>query len=275
LLDGDSAVWVLVECGDAQRDDAAAELLEAELRRLEKAIELPALEELAAEEEFQANTSVPLRLGFSLVRLAKNDAEEEVLRSMLLASEPDLAEFDDPIVIPVYGRGRTYYALVGKGISPELIEDNGRFVCGDCSCQIKDQNPGVDLLLAANWEDEVQGSALVERDLPEVAGIGSLGLIDLGTVNDSSTAVEGPQSSSKPAPPSHLNGESTSLGGESDVAVASEDSHQASPGPGPAQSEPSSHIIQAIVVSLVAAGLIALIGSVILLQRKNPPSGGL
>ena len=52
---------------------------------------------------------------------------------MLLGSESDLREFNEPIAIPIYGRGRTYFALVGNGINPEMIEENCRFLIGACS----------------------------------------------------------------------------------------------------------------------------------------------
>src|SRR5439155_27174773 len=41
LLRGDSAVWVLLECGDAVRDEAAVDVLSAELKELETHLRLP------------------------------------------------------------------------------------------------------------------------------------------------------------------------------------------------------------------------------------------
>jgi hypothetical protein len=93
---------------------------------------------------------------------------------MLLNSEPDLAEYDEPIAIPVFGRGRTSFALVGAGIHEGTIGDSCRFVCGDCSCQVKEQNPGRDLLMAVDWDGRVTGSAMPEPELPALTGIGAL-----------------------------------------------------------------------------------------------------
>nr|MBC8288715.1 hypothetical protein [Planctomycetota bacterium] len=44
LLKGDSVVWILLEGGMKEKDDAAAEILGAELKRLETGIEPPAIE---------------------------------------------------------------------------------------------------------------------------------------------------------------------------------------------------------------------------------------
>ena len=41
LLRGDAVVWLLLESGDQRRDDQAAQLLEAELRKLEQSLALP------------------------------------------------------------------------------------------------------------------------------------------------------------------------------------------------------------------------------------------
>ncbi len=180
LLAGDSAVWVLIEGSDKAANDAAAATLESELAKIEELIKLPTQEILEAEEEFRADTAVELRVGFSLLRLRTDDPSEAVFRSMLLGTESDLRDFDEPIAIPIFGRGRTYYALVGKGINADLIEQNCRFICGDCSCQVKEQNPGSDVLMAVNWDDQILGTAFPDQELPELTGIGGLEVIDLG-----------------------------------------------------------------------------------------------
>ena len=47
---------------------------------------------------------------------------------MLMQSESDLEELDQPIAFPVIGRGRVLYALVGKGIYKEN-DRNGQQIC--------------------------------------------------------------------------------------------------------------------------------------------------
>ena len=189
VLAGDSAVWILIDSGDAQKDAEAESLLRAELAQLEEKLKLPPRELLEAEQEFQPDTQVELRIGFSLFRLRRDDPSEQVFLSMLLNSEPDLAEFNEPMAIPIFGRGRTFFALVGKGISPENIADNCQFICGDCSCQVKEQNPGTDLLMAVNWDQQVKGSAFPNVPLPELTGIGGLEAIASQSLADASPAA--------------------------------------------------------------------------------------
>jgi hypothetical protein len=71
---------------------------------------------------------------------------------MLLRSEEGLESSREPMVFPIFGRGRKLDALAGKGISTENVEEYCAFLSGPCSCQVKLQNPGLDLLLAAEWE---------------------------------------------------------------------------------------------------------------------------
>lgn len=193
LLDGQSAVWVLVESGDRAADDAAWQVLERELERSKSVVKLPAQELIESDDEYRPEVEIELRVDFSAVRLAASDAREQAFAAMLRGSESDLSEFQGPLAVPIYGRGRTYYALVGDGIQARTIEDNGHFLCGACSCQVKQENPGVDMLMAVNWNAHIKGSAMPEIVLPELTGIGALEMVaipeaDQGTaVSDGST----------------------------------------------------------------------------------------
>jgi hypothetical protein len=155
LAEGQTAVWLFLESGDAEKDNAAAALVEAELKKLEQTLELP---ELSASPEDQLLASVPLQVAFSLLRVSRSDSAESALVAMLLHSEPDLAERSDPMVFPVFGRGRALLPLVGAGITADNIHDSATFLVGPCSCQVKELNPGFDLLLADEWD------TLIDRD---------------------------------------------------------------------------------------------------------------
>ena len=160
LADGQTAVWLLLESGQSEKDEAAAKLLLARLKTLEQELKLPELTE-ASEDMLLAAT--PLKVAFSLLRVPRGEAEQPLMQ-MLLHSEPDLAERSDPIVFPVFGRGRALWPLVGAGITEDNIHDSAAFLVGACSCEVKDLNPGFDLLLAADW-----GSMLSQDGQPLIA----------------------------------------------------------------------------------------------------------
>jgi hypothetical protein len=58
---------------------------------------------------------------------------------------------DKPMMFMVFGRGRALPPCIGKGVNRDNLLDCVDFVTGACSCTVKDQNPGMDLLFATNW----------------------------------------------------------------------------------------------------------------------------
>jgi hypothetical protein len=149
LVDGQTAVWLFLDSGNKEQDDLAAELVEGQLKILEQELELPELTD-APEDAIAAKA--PLQIAFSLLRVRRDDPVEQALVAMLLGSESDLAERTDPMAFPVYGRGRALWALVGAGITEKNVRDSAGFLVGPCSCEVKELNPGFDLLLSADWD---------------------------------------------------------------------------------------------------------------------------
>jgi len=145
---GDSAVWVLLASGDPAKDDDAEKRLRAEVERLAKELKLP---DRTAAPEDQLRDDRPLKLAFSVLRVARKDPVEAMLVRMLLNTEDDLPGRSDPMVFPVFGRGRAMPALVGAGITPENIKEAAAFLAGPCTCEVKRDNPGVDLLMTVDW----------------------------------------------------------------------------------------------------------------------------
>lgn len=154
LLAGDAAVWVLLEVGDQESDDAAAQLIQQVIDDLDL-FSTPTdsfSDEDGADEIPSLFDEVP---SFSLKRLSRSDPDEETLIQLMLNSEADLRDLNVPIAFPIYGRGRMLYALVGRGITRENIEEACRFLTGPCSCLAKEDNPGIELLMNFDWETAV------------------------------------------------------------------------------------------------------------------------
>lgn len=176
---GHSVVWILIESGDSAKDETAERVLRQRLTYLETELQLPESDEsnadavLPAQESFQP-TSTDLSLRLSLIRIGRNIHEERVFLSMLINSETDLYEFNEPIAIPVFGRGRSHYALVGKGINDDNIDSSCQYLCGACSCEVKSQNPGVDMLIQANWDSHVTNISNIDPPFPSLTGLAAL-----------------------------------------------------------------------------------------------------
>lgn len=166
LASGHSAVWIFVESGHTDQDEAALKILEEQLLQDNDWLKLPSPEELEVAPDVLNAVKVPLRIEFSVVRLKRGDVREQLLLDCLLNSESDLRTFDEPLAFPVFGRGRVLYALVGKGIAPDTIRTASSFIAGPCSCQVKSQNPGFDLPLQFDWDAAI-GDTFISDPLPD------------------------------------------------------------------------------------------------------------
>ena len=174
LLAGQSAVWVLLESGDKSQDDAAAAQLEKSLAEMQRTLKLPDKKTIETDESFKPGTKIELRLEFSVVRIPHQRGDDALFATTLLNGDPDVAGKEGPVAMAIFGRGRSYYALAGADIKPEGIEEHSRFLGGDCSCQVKAENPGFDLLTAVDWQKAVMGSSNPEDSQPQLSGIGVL-----------------------------------------------------------------------------------------------------
>ena len=175
LANGESAVWVLLECGDKAKDDEAAKFLDERLEYLGGVMELPALDQQDIKNGLVSIPGDGLRLAFSTLRLKRDDPEEGAFVAMLLASEPDLRDLgEQPMAFPIFGQGRVLYALVGKGIKVETVDHAAQFLIGSCSCQVKEQNPGVDIMMAVDWKKMVKDQSMPGQVLPELSAIADL-----------------------------------------------------------------------------------------------------
>ena len=153
ILNGEAAVWVLLESGIPQQDEAAARLLETQLKKMSENLKILAPEEDTLVDMTYAEKD--LSVAFSMVRLSRNDSSERMFVQMLLHTELDLKTVSKPVAFPIFGRGRALYALVGDGINEDNIESACSFLVGWCSCEVKELNPGVDLLMSVNWDDMI------------------------------------------------------------------------------------------------------------------------
>ena len=205
LLRGESAVWVLIESGNKEKDDRAVIETEKAIAKAEAELKIPdgvltvaEARKVSAGNERDLNatlrSSIPLKIKFSFVRIARSNPEEAIFREMLVHMESDLGEFrNEPMVFPVFGRGRALEPLIARGINCANIFEHSSYFCGACSCEIKNQNPGVDLLISSNWEAAIAGNeVVVEKSLPPLLGIGTL----MGKATDGEEVIDTTRSDS-------------------------------------------------------------------------------
>ena len=165
LSSGQTAVWIYVPCGDEAQDAAALKLLNARIAVNRARLTVPTADELEIAPAILATNKIPLRIEFTILTLERTDPSESFLLKSLDKSESDLGA-TQPLAFPVFGRGRVLYALVGAGIAEKNIDTACQFVAGPCSCQVKNQNPGFDLLISSKWDEAVAGS-IISAAIPE------------------------------------------------------------------------------------------------------------
>ena len=98
-------------------------------------------------------TASPFGEIVSVTVLDRNDEQEKHLISMLLNIEPDLRDIHEPMLFGIFGRFRVLEPLLARGISEENINLMLGFLTADCSCLIKDNLPGINILCRDNWDE--------------------------------------------------------------------------------------------------------------------------
>ena len=165
---GNAVAWLLLEYGDKDKDLAAFKNLEGLLKETKPEIELP------ADTSGDSTNVTKLTLSFPIIRISRNDPRESFLVSMLLHPAKELLERTEPMVIPVFGRGRALAVIAASQLNKDLVASVSGFLLGACSCEVKEQNPGFDLLLSMDWDSALMGKRL--SDAPPA------GLVSLATL---------------------------------------------------------------------------------------------
>ena len=166
LIRGDSVVWVFVPSGNAREDDRVKSFIRQELDKVIQTYSNTPFTILSGGKQKK------LTYGFPILTVSPDDPAEHLFVDLLLKSESDLYEHThEPMVFPVFGRGRLLGCLFGEYITEKNIREASAFLSGACSCEVKNLNPGVDLLVAAPWDMVVMNSFIEDEPLPELTGV--------------------------------------------------------------------------------------------------------
>ncbi len=141
IMDGKLCAMLYLRSGNQVKDDKGREII------------------------MNAIASSPFSNIITYYELDRNSAEEGHFVSMLLNVEDDLAAIEEPMLFGVFGRFRALEPLLARGISEENVGLMIDFLTADCSCLIKDNLPGADILFTNSWENPVP--ALVNKILDE------------------------------------------------------------------------------------------------------------
>ena len=154
LLAGHSVVWLMLKSKDDAQNEAVRKQLKARFAKMQTELKLPEGVGLPGSELF---SDVPLVLKFSILEIAPDDTKEQLLVRWLSGFDPQAIQDGEPLLVPVFGRGRALEVIPASQLNDGLTGDLTQFLCAACSCQVKERNPGFDLLLNADWDKKLFG----------------------------------------------------------------------------------------------------------------------
>jgi hypothetical protein len=121
-----------------------------------------------------AEGATPLTISFPILRLARSQAEEHGLIQLLTAAFTPVPPSDQPLTVAIAGQGRAIALLSGAEIDAGYLSAWCEFIAGPCSCQVKAELPGSDLLMRADWSQLKDGRRVEEPEVPNVAVLNEL-----------------------------------------------------------------------------------------------------
>jgi hypothetical protein len=101
----------------------------------------------------KALTASPFGEIIEIAEISRNSIEEAHFVSLLLNVEDDLKKIQEPMLFGVFGRFKALEPLLGNGISGENINLLIDYLTAECSCLIKDDLPGTDILFTDKWDN--------------------------------------------------------------------------------------------------------------------------
>lgn len=154
IMAGDSVVWVIVDDGGPEGKTEVARV-EKRLRYLEQVVGLP--QQDPTDPDSQLGPGPPLRLKFATLHVSMKDPSEKLFCAMLAGAKcAEALAKGEAFAAPVFGRGRVLGSFPLRELDDTTLEDITMFLTGRCSCRVKNQNPGWDVLLQVDWESALQ-----------------------------------------------------------------------------------------------------------------------
>lgn len=180
LLEGQSIVWVMVDPDPAlaQKISGFSKKSIGQYKLSEEIIqmdEMSRIDSIKTKKELDnvIRSTIPLKISFSTLAVKRGDPKEEIFLNMLLSQWPELRYSENPVVVPVFGRGRFLEAAPADFVDEVSFKKLTSYLCSGCSCTVKSENPGIDLLLNVPWSQYVSESVLKIKAIPSLSTISS------------------------------------------------------------------------------------------------------
>jgi len=171
---GTSVVWVYVKDANPVTEFFRFRRIKKMISDMEGKVSLPDISEAELPGWFDPEGGPALQIKFSTLSFSANDPQEQMFLKML---RPDnaLPSEKQPVLFAISGRGRLFFSLTKDEITELNVLGHNAFLCGSCSCTIKADNPGRDLLISAAWSKYFPGRSdtyvdPMQKELPSIGG---------------------------------------------------------------------------------------------------------
>jgi hypothetical protein len=159
ILAGDSIVWVVAEKGTPE-DAAHLERIEKRIQFLEQVASLPIQD--PNDPDSQLGPGPALKLAFTVLKLRADDPSEALFLKMLAGPKSGIDPTNTSFAAAVFGRGRVLGAWSLDVLDDTALEDASMFLVGRCSCRLKNENPGWDILMNVDWVKALENVGKIE-----------------------------------------------------------------------------------------------------------------
>jgi hypothetical protein len=170
-----------------------------------------------------------------------------------------------PEAYAFFGRGRVLGPLAGEDLVPEVVADACYYLTGPCSCQIKVQNPGFDMLMHVDWDGVIYGEYTLAEALPRLTTAAAV----VQDTLDLKKAVEGIDTSTpEPDAPVEQASEQPATP-VSEQPAASESEQPAKAAKEVVAQSSGSSFLTYVVVAVTAGVVVVALGSLAIFGRQR------
>jgi hypothetical protein len=162
----------VLKTSDKEQNQKVMDTLESGLKASKEKLKLPQAVYDQDENTLSGTTANLWRISFKVMSISREDEDEIPFISMMLKSQPELMKYlNEPVAFVMYGRSRTLKGIPASKLTKEKIIETNRFLLDSCQCQVKEQNPGTDMLIKADWTDFDKEMAEMKRKEIPLRGI--------------------------------------------------------------------------------------------------------
>lgn len=147
---------ILVESTDAEKNKKAIDEIKKGIKKsIDIELDIRSQGEDPTAPPIDKKTLKPIDMEF--VTVNPSDANETWFYRQLIKVNPKLEASNEPMVFGIVGRGFVFdQCLVGEYLTEEQIVNMAIFLSGPCSCTVKAENGGVDILTSWDWDKTIK-----------------------------------------------------------------------------------------------------------------------